>query len=369
MRILQIINNLGSGGAEKLISDFVPLMKGKGYDVEVLLLQKNGSIYIEALEEYGIKVTCLSENSLYSLRHIFRIRKYIIKERFDIINVHIFPALYFVALASLLGIGDAKLIFTEHNTYNKRMGSSLFRIIDKFVYRQYDKVIAITSKVKEAIDSHLNAKSDFSVIINNGVDIDRYENAIPINLSTIYDNYNNGHKVICMVGRFSEAKDQSTLIKAVEKLPDYVHLLLIGEGSLREEKEELSKKLKLENRIHFLGIRKDVPEIIKACDVGVLSSNWEGMPISALEVLASGTPFLGSRVPGIEDLFNDIDNSSLMLFENKNINDLSDKLLGILNDGEIARHNISIGQSVAANFSLDKMVNSYLKEYEILISS
>ena len=71
-------------------------------------------------------------------------------------------------------------------------------------------------------------------------------------------------------------------------------------------------ELNLQNLIHFLGFRKDVPEILRLSDIGVLSSNWEGMPLSGIEVMAAGIPFIGSDVPGIKDLVAATPNAGLL---------------------------------------------------------
>lgn len=366
MKILQIINDLSSGGAQKLIADFVPLMLDKGHEVEVLLLRSKGSIYIDDIEKKGIKVTCLSRDNLYSFLHIFRIRSLIKNGNFDSINVHLFPALYFVSISSILGIGKAVIYYTEHNTYNRRRDNDFFKILDKFIYKKYKRIVAITFDVKKALASHLNYNSDFITIINNGVDIDRFKNSTSIKFSELIEHHDNHDKIICMVGRFSEAKDQITLIKAISHLPKNVKLLLIGEGLLMDNCISLSKELDIQDRVHFLGLRKDIPKILKACDVGVLSSNWEGMPIFALEVFASGIPFIGSNVPGIRDLFLG-ENGTELVFNNKDFIGLSILIEELVKNKTSRVRNIEICQRIVSEFSLEKMTDSYLKLYKGLI--
>jgi len=365
MKIIQIINNLGSGGAEKLISDFVPLMREKDHNIEVLLLQKKGSIYIDDLEQKDIKVTCLTQDNLYSLKHILNIRKFIRKRSFDIVNVHLFPSLYFIALASILGLGTTKLIFTEHSTNNRRRENILLKIIDRFIYKRYNKVIAITDEVKNKLDKHLGNNKAFSEVINNGVDIDKFKNAQSIDLSMVYKNYNSSHKVICMVGRFSEAKDHATLIKALLKTPNDVNLLLIGEGPLQKDKKSLVNNLKLHDRVHFLGLRKDVPEILKACDIGVLSSHWEGFGLSAVEVMAAGKPVIVSNVEGLRDVVGDKD----LLFEKGNSDELSQKINHLFANEVYYYDKAEYCLNRSKEFGINKMVDGYLKLYEKVINN
>lgn len=366
MKILQVINDLSSGGAQKLIADFVPLMKEKGHHVQVLLLRSEGSIYIEELEKNKINVTCLSKNNLYSFSHILRIRSFIKKGNYDIVNVHLFPALYFTSISSFLGIGRTKLYYTEHNTYNRRRQNIFFKIPEKFIYKQYKRIIAITLDVKKALANHLKYSIDFITVISNGVDIDKFKFSPAIDLSKLIERYNKEDKIICMVGRFSEAKDQITLIKSISFLPKNIKLLLIGEGSLMNNCITFSKEIDVQDRVHFLGLRKDIPMILKACDIGVLSSNWEGMPIFALEVFATGIPFLGSDVPGIRDLFSEKSRAEL-LFKNKDSEGLS-VLVNKLFENEVARDsNIEVCQKIVNEYSLKKMTDSYLRLYKELI--
>jgi len=364
MRILQIINNLGSGGAEKLISEFVPVMRDRGVHVEVLLLQRNGSLYIDHLERAGIKVTVLSESSLYSLKHIWSIRNYIRKGKFDVVHVHIFPSLYFAGLASLLGIGKSKLVFTEHSTHNNRRGKLLYQLIDKFIYSRYQVVIGITNEVTEKVKEHLNLKNIQYTTIGNGIDLSAFCKPNTLAPSQLYCNYSKYDRIITMVGRFTEAKDQATLIRAIVKLPEYAHLLLLGEGPLRGEMEELVNSLDLGNRVHFLGFRSDIPDVLRISDIGVLSSNWEGMPLSAIEIMAAGIPFVGSRVPGIKDLVELKDDGAGILFECGNSDELAEKLNLLLSDNE---HYYSVASACKARskeYSVESMVEGYLEVYK-----
>ncbi|MGL5894202.1 MAG: glycosyltransferase [Bacteroidales bacterium] len=366
MRILQIINNLGSGGAEKLISEFVPVMRDRGHHVEVLLLQRNGSLYIDYLERAGIKVTVLSESSLYSLKHVWNIRNYIRKGKFDVVHVHIFPSLYFAGLAAFFGIGRAKLVFTEHNTTNKRMESRLFAIADKLIYLRYKHVISITPEVCKNICRHLIGVNCKHTVVLNGINLSLYDLPVKLTRSDLnIPNIDDSSKLITMVGRFSEQKDQATLIKAMVNLPESAHLLLLGEGPLRGQLEELVDSLDLGNRVHFLGFRSDIPDVLRISDIGVLSSNWEGMPISAIEIMAAGIPFVGSRVPGIKDLVESKDDGAGILFECGNSDELAEKLISILSDKSY-HNSVAIACKIRSEvYSVERMVDGYLGVYKI----
>ncbi|MEG1737733.1 MAG: glycosyltransferase [Odoribacter sp.] len=366
LRILQIINNLGSGGAEKLISDFSSLISQREYHIEVLLLKRQDSLYIELLQESGVKVKCLSEFSLYSLSHIFKIRQYIRKGNFDIVHVHIFPALYFAALASFLGIGKAKLCFTEHNTTNKRMENKLFHLIDKWIYTFYQSVICITDEVKSNIQSHLqNDKIDYVTVLN-GVNLNSFELPLKSSKESLFSGFSD-KTIITMVARFSEQKDQFTVIQSMNFLPENIHLLLVGEGPLKDSLYKIADESNLLDRIHFFGLRKDVPDILRLSDIGVLSSNWEGMPLAGIEIMAAGIPFIGSDVPGINELVNVNPNAGL-LFKKGNSEELALHINQLLNDSEYYAQRANACKKQAQEYSIEKMVDGYLNVYERMLN-
>ena len=170
-----------------------------------------------------------------------------------------------------------------------------------------------------------------------------------------------------MVARFSGQKDQATLIKSILQLPENLHLLLVGEGPLKNSMQELVSELNLKNRIHFLGLRKDVPDILRLSDIGVLSSNWEGMPLSGIEVMAAGIPFIGSDVPGIKDLVAANPNAGL-LFSKGDSKGLASHINHLLSDPDFYKERALACKKQAQEYSIEKMVKGYLNIYEQILN-
>lgn len=359
MKILQVINNLGSGGAEKLVNDLSTNMKKKGIDIEVALLQENGSIYINDLERNGIKVHKLSENSMYSLKTLFKLFKIIKMKEYSIIHAHIFPTFYFVGIISLF-YKKAKYIYTEHNTGNRRRKYRILKIIEKFIYSRYEKVICISDKTESNLRKHINNFSKKIVVIFNGIELEKYATSIQMNRKNIDSKIKVEDKIITMVGRFSKQKDQKTLIKAMNFLPEEYKLLLIGEGELKEETIKFTEKLNLKNRVFFLGVRKDVPDILKTSDLVVLSSNWEGFGIAALEGMASGIPTIISNVDGMREMVKD----GGVFFNCGEEKELVQRINELFLDENYYNEIAKKGLERSKLFSLDSMVSKYLEIYE-----
>jgi glycosyltransferase involved in cell wall biosynthesis len=309
VKILHLINNLGSGGAERLLDDLIPLMNQTAdVEAEVLLLTDKNNVFYDSLVKKGVKVDVVKYKNTYDIRNILEIRRYIFKGNYDIVHSHIFPTQYWVALSRLI-LRDKKLKFitTEHSTHNRRREKFYFRPIDKFIYSKYDIIISITEKTRDNLLNWIDPKRkrvDKHVVIENGVDIEKIKKALPYNKSDLVDGIDEGTKLVCMVGRFSEAKDQPTLIKAISTLQDNVHLILVGEGPLLDKNKELANQLGITDRVHFLGFRKDIPEILKTVDIVVLSSHWEGFGLAAVEGMAAGKPVVSSNIPGLAGVVN-----------------------------------------------------------------
>lgn len=159
-----------------------------------------------------------------------------------------------------------------------------------------NEIICCSDKVRNNILTYIGANRSVCVV-NNGVDISRFKNAQA--LVDFRDQFPIGSRLITMVARFGYQKDQDTLIKALLHLDGKYHLILVGDGERRCDLENLVKNLHLEGRVHFLGIRYDVPSILKSSDYIAMSSHFEGLSLSSVEGMAVGKPMLASDVDGL----------------------------------------------------------------------
>jgi glycosyltransferase involved in cell wall biosynthesis len=170
MKLLHIISSLEIGGAQRLLSDLLPLQKQQGLDVELLVNVKDENDFTTKIQESGVKIISLEEPNLYSLSNVIRLRKII--KGYDVVHVHLFPSVYWAALASI-GL-KVKLVYTEHSTSNRRRKKPLLRPIEKFVYRQYNKIISISQQTQDALQQWVQSTDSRFVVINNGVDVRRF---------------------------------------------------------------------------------------------------------------------------------------------------------------------------------------------------
>ena len=316
MKILHIITSLHTGGAEKLIIDLTPRLRELGHSVDVLLFDGSNTPFKQQLVAAGITILELGKGgSVYNPLHIFNLIPII--RQYDIIHTHNTAPQLFAAIANIFG--KTKLITTEHSTDNRRRHLWWYKPIDRFMYNQYKEVICISDQAEENLRNYIGkCRANISTIYN-GVDIQKYATAQPSNeLNNIAPNC----KKIIMVAGFRYQKDQDTLIRATALLPQEFHTFLVGDGERREVCENLAIAEGVSNRVHFMGIRMDVPELLKAADYIVMSSHWEGLSLASIEGMSVGKPFLASDVDGLREITTNVG----VLFQHQNATQLAEEI-------------------------------------------
>ena len=295
MKILQVITSLKVGGAETLVVNLVSQFYNLGHEVGIAVFNYERTPLSQKLESEcpSCKIYKLG-SSYYNPYYIFKLAK--IMQEYDIIHTHNSSPQLFVAIAN--NYCRRKIVTTEHSTNNrKREFGTIFRYIDKWMYRNYHQVICISDIAQSRLLDYLGKGNCHICTINNGVDIDKFYNAQPV------QDLSSKRFVVAMVAGFREAKDQDTVIRAISILPkEQFELWLIGDGVRRQYLENLSKELNVTENIRFLGIRSDVHKVLKSADIVVMSSHWEGLSLSNIEGMASGKPFIASDVNGLREV-------------------------------------------------------------------
>jgi len=360
MKILHVIDSLTVGGAEKLVLDTLPLYNSvDGITADVALLDANEYIFLKELKKQNCcKIYGLSLGNLYNPMLILKLIPII--RKYDIIHVHLFPAQYFAAIANLFS--GRKMIFTEHNSFNRRMKSPFFKLLEKMIYKLYDKIICISPEVKEVMKNSLKINEAKLITIENGISIDNVKNAAIADREEF--GYSKEDVVVIMVAKFRKQKDHETLLKALTRLPEKYKLLLVGDGEKEryEEIVNITGELKIKNRVIFTGARGDVFSLYKMANIAVLSSNWEGFGLVAAEAMASGTPLIASDVPGLSEVVS----GGGILFEKGDVDDLTKKISELTDDNSLYNEISRRGQEKAQKYDISKLVERTLQLYKNL---
>lgn len=355
MKILHVITTLLTGGAEKLMVDLLPRLKDKGHEVELCVFVGKRTPFYEQVEAAGIKVHAFSDSgSVYNLKHISRLRK--LMRGFDIVHTHNTAPQLFAAIAKP---ADVRLVTTEHNTDNRRRHIPLLKFVDKWMYGRYSSIICISDQAETNLREYIGDLSRICTIYN-GINVQRFQNAAPIE---DWKREFAGKRMVVMVAAFRAQKDQKTLIDAFAHLTDEYELLLVGGGELQDEVKQYADSKDYSDRIHFMGVRTDVPNVLKTADVVVMSTHYEGLSLSNVEGMASGHPFVASDVDGIRE----VTKGYGILFPHEDSKALADIILKLCNEPQYANEVSARCKERAMQYDIQKMVDGYLSVYESLI--
>lgn len=365
MKILHIIDSLSMGGAENVLIGLSSGQKRLGHDVTIMPLVCPPQTPVRSkIEDNNVLVApFLERGSVYNPRLIFKIAK--VLKNYDLVHVHLFPALYWAFYAKVLSCCRVPMIYTEHSTNNKRRNNALLHCMDSLVYQHgYKMIVACAEKV---LDTYKKAfpKVKHTCYINNGVETSLYANAKSYTKNELLE-VSDEIFLITMVARFMSMKRQDTIVEALIKLPSDVHAVFVG-GNEEDEGLRRVKNLAETNgvldRVHFLYVRDDVPRILKTSDVIIMASDYEGLSLSSIEGMAAGKPFIASDVNGLREVVG----GAGLLFENKNADALADLIIKLKTQPDYYFQISHACEARSKEFDVNAMVESYLQVYNALI--
>lgn len=356
MKVLFIINDMNTGGAESLLLNLLPKLKEYGVHADLLTLVGKKYPFYKALEEHNCcQIFSINAQNIYHPKIIFKLSPFF--KGYDIVHVHLFPTLYWVAMARMISFSKATFIYTEHSTSNRRRKKAILKVIDRLIYRKYKSIVSISVAAKVALEKHLNFSEDKFVLIENGIDLERIRTAKP--LEYLFFEPSENQKIIVQISRFYYPKDQATVIKSLALLPSNVKLLLVGEGEKLDECRQLVKAIGMADRVRFLGNRSDVPALLQTATLVVLSSFYEGLSLASIEGLASGKPFIASNVPGLKDVVE----GAGILFSAGDEHDLAQKIEVLLSDKTLYEKTASRGAKRAELYDIRLSAQKHIDLY------
>ncbi|MFC4320724.1 glycosyltransferase family 4 protein [Litchfieldia salsa] len=216
-----------------------------------------------------------------------------------------------------------KVIYTAHGFHFCKgaplLNWLIYYPIEKMLAKNTDCLITINQEDYELANKRLKADR-IEHVHGVGVDIERFKpiSIIQKNNLRISYGFKLGDFLLFYAAEFNKNKNQQLLIKALAQIKDEVpnaKLLLCGEGDLLEQCRELAGTLELKDRVHFLGFRTDLDQLIPMCDVAVASSLREGLPVNIMESMACGLPVVAVGNRGHSELINHRETGYLVLPE------------------------------------------------------
>ncbi len=360
MKILYIITKSDLGGAQANVYD---LIANFSKDHEVHLATGNNGPLTEDVTALGVTVHILPNltRNIQLFGDYNAVKKgisLIQQIKPDIIHAHSSKAGVVARVAGW--ICKVPVVFTAHGwgftpgTPNKRRMVAL--IAEKLLASLTTKLICVSENDRQlALSLGVGNKNSLKVV--------RYGiNNIPVTSA----NPSQQPPRLIMVARFNEQKDQTTLLKAIAQLKDNsIHLDLVGSGPSLESCKALAKSLGIENQVSFLGDRRDVPDLLAQSQIFILSTHYEGLPISILEAMRAGLPVVATSVNGIPEEV--VDGKTGFLAPRQDVQALADALHTLINSPEIRQQMGKAGrEKFEQEFTVERMITETREIYEAI---
>lgn len=352
--VLFIVRTMGLGGTENVVLQLCEILSDKANKIVVC---SSGGVHEKKLQEMGIKHYLIpdiaSKNPMDMLKSCRSIKSIIDKEQITIVHSHHRMAAFY---AELVAPKNVVKVANAHNTFSDK------KKLTQLAYRN-TKVIAVGEMVKKNLTEYFDIPEEQVHVIHNAVK--PFDGKI-VPVEILYKEHANGNVLIGNIGRLSEQKGMTYFIEAAEitaKTHPEARFIIVGDGEEREKLYAQVKAKSLQDRVAFLGYRNDIQNVMSQLDFVVLSSLWEGLPLTPIEAYSVGKTVIGTAVDGTPEIIHDgVDG---YLVEPRNPMQLAEKMNELIENPEMWENmGIQAIKRYQDEFSFEKLSERYIAFYE-----
>lgn len=363
-RILHIIPTLDRSGAEKQLVMLARGLPRERFDVQVCVLTRSGPLG-EDLDQAGIPWTLIGKRWKADPLAYFRLKRHIQDARPDLVQTWLFAANSF-GRAAALAARVKRIVASERSVDPWKSWWQL--AIDRRLARRTDAIVVNSSGVSDFYSRH-GLPADKFVVVPNGIEPPRPSRVSRADLLASLDLP--GHvRLIGTVGRLWPQKRMKDLIWAADLLKvirDDVHLLIVGDGPMRDRLERYRRQVRIEDKVHFLGHRDDVPDLLPHFDVFWLASGYEGLPNVVMEAMSAGVPVVATDIPGTRDLVQHDATGFLVRVGDRAA--FARHTMQLLDDPALhGRIRAAAQTRMATEFNMERMIARYVGLYDRLLA-
>lgn len=369
--VLILRSAIGVFGAERVILELAAGLTDSEYAPVIGVIENRHPSHAElvsAARSAGLPTVLFPCRKPWDLRTVLEIRRYIKLNHIAIIHPHGYKANFY----ALMGSAFMKIprIATCHpwteTAYNIK--ARIYTFLDKTWLKKMDGLAAVSEEVRQELRKRLpGVKCE---VIPNGINLQRFclektGNDLRKTFGLVGSDF-----LIGTIGRLVPEKGYHYLVAAAKticrKYPA-VKFIFIGDGPLRNDLEKIAAKNGLTDRIHFAGVRGDIPQLLSTMNLFVLPSISEGVPMVLLEAMAAGKPVIATEVGDMPRIIQH--NYSGLLIPPQNTEALAAAMEELIQDSAKAqRLALAARQEVENRFSAKQMAGRYIQQYHRALS-
>lgn len=306
IRVLSLIMGLGPGGAERLLLLAARIRDREHFAEEVAYLLPTQHTIAPELEQVGLPIHFLGSHPARDPRWLAGLRRLLEARRYDVVHVH---SPYVAGCARLVVRSMSehtrpRLVSTEHNEWSSH--ASLTRALNAATFPLGDAWLAVSQEVRNSIPRALRSRVEVlvqGIAVRDVAPLRAQREEVRAELGLSPDDV-----AVVTIANYRRQKGYGDLLEAARLVRDRdvrVRFFVIGHGPLEAEIKARHAQLGLGGHVELLGYRPDAARVAAACDLFVLASHFEGLPLAVMEALAVGLPVVATRVGGIPEAVRD----------------------------------------------------------------
>jgi glycosyltransferase involved in cell wall biosynthesis len=355
----------GGGGAEVFTVGLAKHLPRERFDVRVCATRYAKGFLVEELRDAGIPLVVLDRHGRADLRPLLSLRRYLRRERIDVLHAHMFGSNFWGTVIGRLA-GTPAVIAHEH-TWSYQ-GQPLRKLIDgRVIGRLAGAFVAVSSADRRRMIELEHVPPEKTVLIPAGFVPRPRESSAGLRVEL---GIPAGAPLVGTVMIMRPQKALPVMIDAIgllrRSVPD-AHLVVVGEGPCFDAWVSYAAEQGLRECVHFTGPRRDVGRLIETFDVSALSSDFEGTPLFVFESIAHETPIVATDVGGLRDVLED--GSSALLVPPRDPAALAGALAALLQDGDRAAALARAASERLPEFSIERIAGRFASLYADLLTA
>ncbi|MCA9049259.1 MAG: glycosyltransferase [Planctomycetaceae bacterium] len=358
-----MLHSLTIGGAEVLADGLARNLRDQ-FRFVFACLDEVGTLGRQ-LQEDGFPVHVLQRDSGIDVGCARRLAQVVRMEHVDVIHAHQYTP-FFYGVTSRLCLHRTPVLFTEHGRFFPDYPRRKRMVVNRWLTGRRDRFVAVGQAVRQALIDNEGLPAERINVIYNGIPLAAFAAAKQTeDVGAVREELGFGANdfVVVIVARLDQIKDHSTALRAVaraaEQVPE-IRLLIVGDGPERTGIESEIQRLEIGRVVRLAGTRRDVPRLLAAADVGLLTSVSEGIPLSLIEGMAAERPVVSTDVGGVSEVV-DAEHTGLLVPAGDD-QALSDVLVRLAGDSLLRQKLGAAGRRRAESLFSDRQMHERYAE-------